>query len=311
MAIENTVPEIWSGANAYYHAPQDASDALANDPASPSGVTYDYGFATDVVKATVATIALEARLIAFDFNGDGVVDAQDVSIMVDHWHTNEPRYDIAPPPAGDGVVDVEDLIALSEYLFEDHRIVAHWALDEVEGIIAHDSVGYNDATIVGLPAWQPDGGVVDGALELDGTTFLMADYVLSPSKGPFSVFAWIKGGAAGQVIVSQHKGVNWLMVGADGTLATELAWGPRPLTPLFSEAIVTDGQWHRLAFTWDGSARRLYVDKVLVAEDTPQYPPAAGLNSMYIGCGKDQAAAGTYFSGLIDDVRIYNRVVKP
>jgi hypothetical protein len=310
IAIENTIPDIWAGANAYYHTPQDASDALANDPASPSGVTYDYGFATDVVKATVATIALEAGLIAFDFNGDGVVDAQDVSIMLDHWHTDEPRYDIAPPPAGDGVVDVQDLIVLSEHLFEDYRIVAHWALDEVEGIIAHDSVGYNDATIVGLPAWQPDGGVVDGALELDGTTFLMADYVLSPSKGPFSVFAWIKGGAPGQVIISQQSGDNWLMADSpSGHLRTELQRSWRILEPLVSETVITDGNWHRVGVTWDGTNRVLYVDSVEVAADTQTSlaPSTEGLN---IGCGED-LAAHTFFTGLIDDVRIYNRAVKP
>jgi hypothetical protein len=42
-----------------------------------------------------------------DFNGDGMVDAPDVAAMVDHWHTDDPLYDIGtlmilfmtlPPP---------------------------------------------------------------------------------------------------------------------------------------------------------------------------------------------------------------------
>ncbi|MHC4539407.1 MAG: LamG-like jellyroll fold domain-containing protein [Planctomycetota bacterium] len=37
---------------------------------------------------------------------------------------------------------------------------------------------------------------------------------------------------------------------------------------------------------------------------------AASSGSLYIGVGKD-LAPGTYFSGLIDDVRIYNRAVRP
>ncbi len=36
--------------------------------------------------------------------------------MVDYWETDEPLYDIGPTPLGDGVVDVQDLIVLSEYL---------------------------------------------------------------------------------------------------------------------------------------------------------------------------------------------------
>jgi hypothetical protein len=56
-------PEVWSGSNIYYHSAQDASNALANDALSPSGVTYDYDFAVNVVKATVATLAQQAVLI--------------------------------------------------------------------------------------------------------------------------------------------------------------------------------------------------------------------------------------------------------
>ncbi len=64
LAIDNGAMEIWSGqANAYYHTSQDASDKLANDSASPSGVTYDYDFATDVVRATVATLAGQAGIV--------------------------------------------------------------------------------------------------------------------------------------------------------------------------------------------------------------------------------------------------------
>ncbi len=64
VAIENTAEEVWSGnSNVYYHSAQDASDALANSALSPSGVRYDYDFAANVVKATVATLALRAGLI--------------------------------------------------------------------------------------------------------------------------------------------------------------------------------------------------------------------------------------------------------
>lgn len=53
-----------------------------------------------------------------DFNGDGMVDAADVCIMIDHWHTNYPLCDIGPFAWGDGIVDVQDLIVLAEHLFE-------------------------------------------------------------------------------------------------------------------------------------------------------------------------------------------------
>jgi hypothetical protein len=99
------------------------------------------------------------------------------------------------------------------------------------------------------------------------------------------------------------------MVDASGVLMTELKSAGRLASLLYSEAVITDGHWHRIGFTWDGSARGLYVDDVLVAEDT-QTGLADCQGGLNIGCGKDMTP-GTFFSGLIDDVRIYNRAVRP
>jgi len=53
-----------------------------------------------------------------DFNGDGIVDAVDMCLMIDYWGTDEPLCDIGPMPWGDGIVDVQDLVVLAEHLFE-------------------------------------------------------------------------------------------------------------------------------------------------------------------------------------------------
>jgi hypothetical protein len=46
-------------------------------------------------------------------------NAWDMWIMIDYWGTDEPLCDIGPTPFGDGIVDVQDLIVLSEHLFEE------------------------------------------------------------------------------------------------------------------------------------------------------------------------------------------------
>ncbi|MHC4070619.1 MAG: LamG-like jellyroll fold domain-containing protein [Planctomycetota bacterium] len=58
-----------------------------------------------------------------------------------------------------------------------------------------------------------------------------------------------------------------------------------------------------------GSQRVLYVDGVVVAAGMQEGLGGSG-NGLYIGCGKNMQP-GTYFSGMIDDVRIYNRAVNP
>ena len=250
-----------------------------------------------------------------DFSGDGRVDGREVAIMAELWGQDELVADIAPAPFGDGTVDVQDLLVLAEYIGEgvdDPTLAAHWALDEKEGRIAYDMGGTCDGAVMGTCTWQPADGFFDGALAFDGTTSIVADNVLDPSYGPFSVLAWIKGGGPGQVIVSQADGANWLMIdGTTGTLATDLTSPAArfPAEPLVSDTVLLNDTWHRIGFTWDGAVRALYVDDVVVAADA-QHSLAGCSGDLIIGCGADQSV-GSFFTGLIDDVRIYKRVVRP
>jgi len=248
-----------------------------------------------------------------DFNGDGAVDIKDLLRLIESWNQDDPTVDIAPPPFGDEIVDVLDLEFLMshwEQPVDDPTLIAHWAFDETEGTIAYDSAGVNDAFIVGNSAWQPDGEQVDGALQLGGVDgCAIAGSVLNPSMGSFSVFAWINGGLPGQVVVSQQGAANWLVANTEGYLMTDLKATGRSGGPLHSQAFITDGDWHRIGFVWDGFNRSLYVDDILSAEDT-QDDLESSNSGMYIGTGK-LMTPGTYFSGLIDDLRIYNRVVSP
>ena len=90
---------------------------------------------------------------------------------------------------------------------------------------------------------------------------------------------------------------------------TELKSTARAGKLLQSQTSITDDIWHRIGLVRDGSLRTLYVDGIVAAEDT-QDNLAASEGGLYIGTGKAMEP-GTFFSGLIDDVRIYNRPVTP
>jgi len=60
-----------------------------------------------------------------------------------------------------------------------------------------------------------------------------------------------------------------------------------------------------------GSQGRLYVDEVEVAEDaTPWSGSENAQGGLYLGTGST-LEPDTFFFGLVDDIRIYNRAVLP
>jgi hypothetical protein len=293
----------------FYHTASDSLDTLDD---------ADYEYGATATRGVVAYLAAQAGLapvrLSPDLNGDWYVDIEDLTLLIEHWDQNDPSFDIAPPPLGDGTVDAQDLEALMQYWDQEipePGLLDHWNLDETEGMIAYDAVGANDGTVAGNPLWQPEGGQIAGAIELDGVDdHVQTAFGVDPSKRPFSVFAWVKGGGPGQVILSQAGAANWVMANAPaGMLRTELKSAGRQSSVLTSQTVITDGNWHRVGLTWDGTDRILYVDDIEVVKGG-QADLLGSTGGLYIGAGAN-LTPGSFWSGLIDDVRLYDRAVKP
>ncbi len=249
-----------------------------------------------------------------DLNNDWKVDEQDEALLVQAVDANDLSADIAPAAKRDGMVDANDLALLAQYMgveIPELGLLSHWRLDEGEGDIAHDRINHRDGALHGGAIWQPEGGVVGGALQLDGVDdYVSTPFILNPYFAPFSASVWIQGGVPGQVILSQKNGANWLAADWVGRLVTELkAPASQSGQTLASNVVITDGNWHRIGLVRDGTDRILYVDDVEVARDT-QTSLVASINGFYIG-GDKGLKARTFWSGLIDDVRIYDRAVRP
>ncbi len=246
-----------------------------------------------------------------DLNGDGIVDTVDMHIMVDNWGQNNRTCDIAPAPQGDGIVDIQDLTLLAEYMAPvDTRLVTHWRLDETRCDMVNDTAAGMDGILKGNATWLPSDGMMGGALQLDGVDdYIEGPFILDPKQGPFSLCVWIKTSEYDQVIASQAgSGLDWLSIDASGKLATGLSY-PLPMPPLTSDAIIADDLWHHIGLTTDGTSKCLYIDGVEVARDSTPIIMASedGLN---IGTGHG-LEPDSFFTGLVDDVRVYNQALEP
>jgi Tol biopolymer transport system component len=96
-------------------APVNSSEAEWSPTFSADGSTLYFSVGR-FGKGDLYEVSLEPVV---DLNSDGIVDAADMSIIVDHWGTDDSLCDIGPTPFGDGIVDVQDLIVLAEHLFEE------------------------------------------------------------------------------------------------------------------------------------------------------------------------------------------------
>ena len=270
----------------------------------------------DALGRAMRGLAAREGIGSVDFNSDGNVNFEDFCYLAAYFGDNEPPAAIPPLPFGDGTADARDVAALFDHWLEDVLALAHWRLDEAEGDVAYDDAGDKDGVRHGDPNWRATGGSMGGALEFDGIDdYVSTDYILDPAEGPFSVYAWVKGGGPQEVVISQSNGMgngwSWLCVDSAGNLMTDLrakaARGFHP--PLISDFAITDGDWRRIGVVWDGTYRYLYVDGAEVKKDSEPQPPLSGADGgLYFGAA-NTLSPETHWLGLIDDIRIYDMVV--
>ena len=78
-----------------------------------------------------------------------------------------------------------------------------------------------------------------------------------------------------------------------------------------AKTVVTDGEWHHVASTYDGSDFKLYLDGALDGQGSPGTKPDTHDNALFIGGHyvEDQYGQTYWLSGTIDELVLYSRVL--
>ncbi|MNI34280.1 hypothetical protein D3C73_882680 [compost metagenome] len=189
-------------------------------------------------------------------------------------------------------------------------LYGHWKLDDGAGSAAADSSAYAyNGTVTN--AVYDAGGKYGNALRFDGND----DYVTLPNpfyhdtafgtKENFSISMWVKTAVSGTTKFLIQKGNTnagfWLRFESDNTLKFLMDYGST-YDAAQSTATYTDGAWHHVAAVVDRSSGiRLYVDGVLVGQDTSLLQGSV-TSSLPLTIG---VSGANTMNGLIDDVRIY------
>jgi hypothetical protein len=186
-------------------------------------------------------------------------------------------------------------------------LIGHWRFDEGSGDTAADTSGngYN-GTLNGGPSWVP--GKSLGALEFDGTD----DYVgtgqsLLDNMSEFSLALWVsaRNPSASRIgLVGQNDLIEMGFMNGNAevwTSATGTTTTPWPFS---------NDTWHHIAVVADGTNMNIYLDgELAISGGASTVNFGTSGFSVNIGGGGVWDASGNWFSGQIDDVRIYDHAL--
>ena len=230
-----------------------------------------------------------------DLNDDCVVDYLDLQIIANQWLTSGHLV----TPVDPGTASLQ-----AQYQFEGNT---------------NDSSGKGrNGTAMGGPLFVA--GKLGQAISLDG----IDDYVnvdgykgiLADAAGvqqAFTLSAWIKARSDGEIITwGTNTGGQRMTFRVDTVIRVEQGSGNIRGT---NGPDLRDDQWHHVAATIPQGARimdvRLYVDG---SDVTPGSTTTAAFNlkaNVDVRIGMGGPTGGRFFTGLIDDARIYDRALLP
>ncbi len=191
--------------------------------------------------------------------------------------------------------------------------IATYNFDEGAGTTLTDRTGRGHAGSVSGATWS-GAGRHGGALSFDGIDDLVtiADAADLDLTTAMTLEAWVRptAGATDWRTVLMKERPNGLCY----TLYADNA-GSRPSAYVHTgssdsaatgTAVLAANTWTHLAMTYDGTTARLYVNGTQTATVTAAGAMTTSTGALVIG---GNSVWGEYFAGLVDDVRVYDRVL--
>jgi hypothetical protein len=196
----------------------------------------------------------------------------------------------------------------------DQGLVGYWSFDggDMAKNTAYDRSGQgNNGTLTNGPV-RID-GKFGQALSFDGVNdFVSTGFSNMPANNSSQVVAlWFKQNTRNinsYIFTLENSGASSaIRIGFDATPGDMYVdrWGGTKI--IDSGTVPSLNTWHQYVYSYDGTTHRIYLDGAQIDSSTGVANTGTP-NSVSIG---KSAVSGRPFTGLIDDVRIYNRTLSP
>ena len=187
-------------------------------------------------------------------------------------------------------------------------MVGWWPLNEGSGNTAYDGSGSGDnGTLNGSPTWQTSGCELGICLNFNGTNDVSIPSPSQALNGNISASIWISpsGTAQSSMPILNKWYASEFMFYGDGSGGVQYQGGGN-YCHLISTSVLVSNTWQQLVFVRNGTNLYAYFNGVLKGTcSSINNPTTTTSQSIYLGY--DSAPA--YYTGLINDVRIYNRAL--
>lgn len=191
-------------------------------------------------------------------------------------------------------------------------LVGWLKFDELGGVLVDSSGRGNNGTAVGGPVYGVAGKIAT-ALQFDGVDdYIVATNTTSITSTQISVVVWVKFTAltSNPRIIDLRDGANGLQLIVDSASGN---WGTKHSQFQGTEngtswTSPSTGVWYHVAAVWDSVANTTAFYQDSVAQSGTAQTGFIGSgnqnNKTYVGVRSDLAA--TFFTGVLDDLLIYN-----
>lgn len=289
---------------------------------APIGATY-------ITQTTNSTLTAEQALSALatgymkSATSTGVVTTQAVPIPIADGGTNATSFTNTRVPYFDGTRFVDSAGHLWVEASTSHRITGTTAEQRLISSVDSNNTRLTRNDVNGKSVrYNTVAKNTNYSIQLDGTN----DYISVPNSASISptttmsITAWIKitgGNGTFRHIIVKPSQATW--GGVYAVYAFRLNDGDR-LNAWLNDATVganeilsntslsANSTWRFVAFTYDGSTLRLYIDGT--QDNTKALSASISTSTQPLSIGtRNTTDAAEYFTGIIEDVHIYSRVL--
>ena len=197
-------------------------------------------------------------------------------------------------------------------------LIGYWKMDEsasstcaTANYDSCDSSGNNNDANWSADAFATTTSKYGRSVDMDGTgDFMLVDSSssLDSYTDGISMAGWFYLDALSTTKYFFDKQNNfYFRVSSTGAVTLYLFGIDNPTSLTTASGVVTTGNWFHIAFTYDGSSRRIYVNGKIKAEDIKSGSVSSG-GGLYIA---SQASGTNPIDGRVDEVRLYNAGLSP